>query len=252
MKHFDISDWANFVRSVEVGIDRAAMNRHLSSGCARCGRMVAVLRRTADLVRIDAAFEPSADDVRRALVVLASQPAAKVHLLDRLVPRLIYDSLREPLPVGVRARHRLSRQVLYRAGDFYVDLKFEQAPNARRVRLLGQVANRRDPAWFASAGPILLRSGRRTVRRTSSNEFHEFQIEYEPRPGLQLVVPIPGARTPIEVSLEKLITAVPHGEQPTIPEPHEKQLGKTRPGSKKASRQRWHSWRNIERLGRKK
>ena len=117
--------------------------------------------------------------------------------------RLIYDSLLEPLPGGVRARRPKWRQLLYEAGDYYIDLVFYQVPNTRLVRLLGQVTNRRDPTWFPGTRPILLKSGKTTVRRAASSEFQEFQMEYEPQPGLRLEVPIVGVREPIELALER-------------------------------------------------
>lgn len=202
MKHFNITEWANFVRGVEVGIDVVAMDQHLSSGCSRCGRMVAALRTTSALVSSDAAFEPPPGAFHRAQKILASRLPEKVTRLDRLVPRLIYDSLRESLPAGVRGRPRPNRQVLYQTGDFYVDLQFEEVSGARQVRLAGQVVNRTDPASLPGVAPILLKAGTRTVRRVAPNEFQEFQIEYTPKPGLRLVIPIPGVRQPVEIPLE--------------------------------------------------
>ncbi len=166
--------------------------------------MVAALQRTAALVSVDTTFEPSPHDVQRAERILASTRPRKTSLLGRLVPRLIYDSLLEPLPGGVRARRPKWRQLLYEAGDFYIDLVFYQVPNTRLIRLLGQVTNRRDPTWFPGTRPILLKSGKTTVRRAASSEFQEFQMEYEPQPGLRLEVPIVGVRRPVELGLERL------------------------------------------------
>ncbi len=78
--------------------------------------MVAALQRTAALVSVDATFEPSPHDVQRAEKILASTRPKKKSLLDRLVPRLIYDSLLEPLPGGVRARRPAVASAALRGG----------------------------------------------------------------------------------------------------------------------------------------
>ena len=228
-----MTEWVNFVRGVEAGIDRAAMGQHLSVGCSGCGRMVAALQRTAALVSVDATFEPSPHDVQRAEKILASTRPKKKSQLDRLVPRLISDSLLEPLPGGVRARRPKWRQLLYEAGDFYIDLVLYPVPNTRLVRLLGQVTNRRDPTWFPGTRPILLKSGKTTVRRAASSEFQEFQMEDEPQPGLRLEVPIVGVREPIELALERPDT----GGAEAIPSDPVKQRSK-KPRVKKPRRAR--------------
>jgi hypothetical protein len=237
MKHFDITDWADFVRGVDAGIDRAAMDRHLSSGCSLCRRTVATLRATADLVSVDSAFEPSAHDIQRAEHMLEAYRPKKARLADRLVPRLVYDSLSEPALAGVRGGHRIGRQVLYQVGDFYLDLALQQTPDARGVRLFGQIADRRNPAVFPGTGPVLLKSATRTVRRAEPNEFHEFEIAYVPQPGLRLEVPVPGAaREPIQILLDELAIAEPRGVEPVTSASAPKKSRKARSPSQKSSR----------------
>lgn len=216
MKHFDITDWADFVRAVTVGIDRAAMEQHLSSGCSRCRSTVAALRTAAAVVGVDTAFEPPARDILRAEKLLAVHRPQKLRNIHRLVPRLVYDSLlHEPALASVRGSPRARRQVLYEAGNFYLDMSFEPLPDARLVRLWGQVADRRNPASFPGTGPVLLKSGRRTVRRAAPSEFHEFQIDFLPQSGLRLNVPIPGAVLKrIEISLDDFLGAEPRGAEP--------------------------------------
>jgi hypothetical protein len=47
MEHFDITDWADYVRAVADSADRAAMKRHFDAGCESCAAMVTALERLA-------------------------------------------------------------------------------------------------------------------------------------------------------------------------------------------------------------
>lgn len=47
--HFEVSDWAEFVRNPDDRPERAAMQEHLSS-CSQCRRIVSVMRRFAPVV----------------------------------------------------------------------------------------------------------------------------------------------------------------------------------------------------------
>ena len=58
MKHFDLGQWANFVRAAGNGSARAAMQVHLDSGCRRCETLVGQLRRVAALPAADALQAP--------------------------------------------------------------------------------------------------------------------------------------------------------------------------------------------------
>src|SRR5260370_18869470 len=57
----------------------------------------------------------------------------------RTVARLISDSFRDPLPVGVRGLQDRSRRLLYAAGSLRVDLLIEPEAGSNRLALTGQV-----------------------------------------------------------------------------------------------------------------
>ena len=118
----------------------------------------------------------------------------------------MFDSFGEPQPVGVRSLERVSRQAMYRAGDYYVDLRMETEPGTRRVSLVGQIAgSKADQRSFGNV-PVMMAAGTDILARAVSNEFGEFQMSYEPGPQLRLFVPL-GSGRGIEIPLSRLTDA---------------------------------------------
>src|SRR5580765_8197216 len=118
MNHFEISDWADLARGCAADADRAAMEAHLDSGCRRCRAALACMRGVVASARADESYEPPASAVRYAKAISAMQRPPRTSVAQ-LVARLVYDSFRDPLPVGMRADDRVSRHTLYEAGDFF-------------------------------------------------------------------------------------------------------------------------------------
>ncbi len=190
MKRFDITQWANFVRGLGSPADQKAMQAHLNSGCRSCRRTAAILRYVAKAAATDAQYEVPDYAVRCARAIFTLQQPEKVQILPRILARLVYDSFREPLPAGVRGQQRLSRQALYDAGDFRLDLRLEHSRGSPHVALIGQIENRKDPTRCVSSVPVLLASGKEIIARTISNEFGEFHLDYLPRTHLRLYIPV--------------------------------------------------------------
>ncbi len=190
MKHFDVTQWSNFTRGLGSAGDRGAMQAHLDSGCRSCGRTVVILHHVVEATAADAQYEVPDYAVRCARAIFTLQQPEKVQILPRILARLVYDSFREPLPAGVRGQQRLSRQALYDAGDFRLDLRFEHDRGSPRVTLIGQIENRKDPTRRVSSVPVLLASSKEIIARTVCNEFGEFRLDYLPRTHLRLSIPV--------------------------------------------------------------
>src|SRR5438045_900511 len=115
MKHFDIWEWTDYARGLTDGAHRSAMDAHLSSGCARCARTARTLHSVSAIAGGEAGLEPPEHAIRHAQAVY-SLFRPETMSLPRLIARLVHDSIREPLPAGIRAQARLSRHALYEAG----------------------------------------------------------------------------------------------------------------------------------------
>jgi hypothetical protein len=205
MKHVDIGHWADLVRGLACEKKRAEMERHLASGCHKCRRTVQILREAAALASADAGYEVPPYAVHSAKAIFALQRPEEVRLLPRIIGRLVYDSFKEPLPAGFRARHRLTRHALYEAADYLLDLRLEYQPGTTKVNLVGQIAHQKQPDRPTMNLPVYLLSGRKIVAQTLSNAFGEFQIEYEPEKHIRLYLqPHPVLRKNIEIPLGTL------------------------------------------------
>src|SRR5204862_6746946 len=102
MRHFDINQWTDFGRGVDLGPERAAMDAHLSvQGCAQCRATLDLVRGVVAVARTADRYTPPDYVVRCAKALSAFQQPPKARL-PSLVARITYDSLRHLLPAGMR------------------------------------------------------------------------------------------------------------------------------------------------------
>ena len=190
MEHFDIVQWADFVRGLPESADRTAMEEHLSSGCQACGGAVRQLRKLVAVADAEARYKVPNYAVDYAKSIYPLQQPAKVHIIAHIHTRLIYDSFREPLPAGIRGQGRIVRHSCYEAGDHSLELRQEIERGCSRVTLVGQITNQKEPRRQMPDVPVTLVAGKETVARAVSNEFGEFVMAYEPRAPLSLYVQV--------------------------------------------------------------
>ena len=190
MKHFDIDKWTDFIRGLVEDSARVAMERHRASGCRKCRHTADLLHKLVTATRNDSQVRVPDYALRCARAIFFLQQPEKVQILPRIPARLLYDSFREPLPAGVRTQQRLSRQALYQAGDYSLDLRLENETGTCRVTLVGQIQNRKRPSNWLGGVPILLVSGKQILAQAVSNSLGEFQMEYKPSKHLRLYVPV--------------------------------------------------------------
>ena len=139
--------------------------------------------------------------------------------LPRMMARLVYDSFRNPLPVGVRGQEQTTRQVIYEAGPYAIDLRMEHHLGSERIRLAGQVVERKAPQSRRGAIRVLLISGKMVVANLMSNPLGEFQVECMPAWALNLHLPVERERRTIIVPLGEMMSEI---IAPAIREPQER------------------------------
>jgi hypothetical protein len=206
VKHLTATDAADFVRGVSTPPVRRRIEQHLATGCARCTRTTALYRAIASTARGDGQWDPPADVLDRATDIFAIPARELPPLVRRLLPRLVFDSLRQPLPAGVRASNSVTRHVLYRAGDFFIDLRIDAEHGARRVSIVGQVAPRTAPIAElpSETVSVLLIDRRRIVARPPVNAFGEFHFDYDAHAQVRLRILV-GEQTGLDVPLARLL-----------------------------------------------
>jgi len=199
-RHFDITEWADYVRNVAPAEQHEQMLAHLL-GCSKCEKIQSLLSRFAGVCLREVKLEIPrlAEQQVKALVGLARAPRRST--LARLLGNLVYDSLNDPQPVGVRGTHQINRQVMFNAGDYSVDLRFEHEKGSASVVLVGQIANQKAPEENLANLPVILVAGNRELTRSISNTFGEFQLEYVPESDLRLLVPLETRGQELEVVL---------------------------------------------------
>ena len=203
VRHFDITEWADYVRNTDTPDQHKFMQAHLQAGCSRCERIKALLSKFAAVCSREASYQipRAAEQQVKAMIGLAKAPRRSA--LQRLWATLVYDSVNDPQPVGVRGTHQINRQVLFHAGDYSVDLRFEHEKGSASMVLVGQIANQKTPDELLANLPVILVAGNREVTRSISNTFGEFQLEYVPESDLRLLVPLESKGQELEVQLGK-------------------------------------------------
>jgi len=203
VRHFDITEWADYVRNTVSSDQNQVMQAHLHAGCSKCEKIKALLSKFAAVCSREASYQipRAAEQQVKAMIGLAKAPRRSA--LQRLWATLIYDSVNDPQPVGVRGTHQINRQVLFHAGDYSVDLRFEHEKGSASMVLVGQIANQKTPDELLANLPVILVAGNREVTRSISNTFGEFQLEYVPESDLRLLVPLESRGQELEVQIGK-------------------------------------------------
>lgn len=189
--HYEFGEWADFARAVAGSKARKKIEAHLDSGCEECGKLAEFFTKVAQRAASDQAYEIPHYALRNIRAIYALRQPQEVRLLPRTVARLVYDSFREPLLVGVRSQQSAAHQLMYVAGAYTVDLRLEHEQGAPQVRLTGQIANR-ERACGVPEVPVFLLSRDLVIGKTATNQFGEFAVEYSPSNALRLFAPIPG------------------------------------------------------------
>ena len=202
-RHFDITEWADFARNLVSSEQGQEMNSHLKAGCSKCEKFHRLMTKLVGVCARESALEVPryAEASVKALASLGKE--SRRSTFQRLLATLSYDSANDPQPVGVRGTHQISRQVLFHAGDYSVDLRFEHEKGSASMVLVGQIANQKAPEENLANVPVILVAGNRELTRSISNTFGEFQLEYVPESDLRLLVPLETRGQELEVVLGK-------------------------------------------------
>lgn len=182
MKHFIDEVWADFVRELVTPATRTTMQQHINDGCGKCATAIHVWQSVLTIVRTESAFTPPDDVVR----VSKSQFAAAFSGAKHGV-RLLFDSNLQSAAPGVRGSIS-ARQFLYETDDYYIDLRLEPRRDSDSACLVGQVLLRIGGERAAQKVPVRLQAGTLPLAETTTNQFGEFQLEFEASQNLCLSI----------------------------------------------------------------
>jgi hypothetical protein len=198
---FDVAEWADYVRNLVPQPQNRDMQVHLQQGCLRCNTAQEWLSSFAGACARAAAYNvPDYIGVSGAAPVFLRRPSI-VSALKRVWATLQYDSLTDPQPTGARAGRQSCRHLLFQAGDYSIDVRFEREKDSDHLMLVGQIAKREDKRQALADSSVMLFSGSQEVARCVSNSFGEFQFEFAPQSDLHLRVPLVEMGQELQVTL---------------------------------------------------
>lgn len=159
--------------AADLGSDeRVAVRAHIDAGCQACAGELADIARLRHLAS-SVLEEPAPWVVERAGRIPEEKRGGVLAAIGRLAD-LVFDSLRDPLPAGARATAFGSRQMLFRALDYDVDVRIAKAETGAG-RIWGQVTPGQDRPIDAVAGIEVALEGpggiAKTVRASELGEF---------------------------------------------------------------------------------
>jgi hypothetical protein len=156
--------------------DRVAA--HLAAGCAECAENRAWYEQVLTITASDDTVEPPQWATKRAFRIFEARRNSP-RLIERIgqaAAKLVFDSLSRPALAGVRSTETVSRQLLYRAGDYSIDLQIAPAQHSR-ADLTGQVLKEGEAAFHSVAGlEVKLSREGELIDSTSANHMGEFTI----------------------------------------------------------------------------
>ena len=207
MTHYSPEQWIDFVNGAGLQSTRQEMQMHLDSGCEPCQERVAIWRKMRRSASLEATFQPPVDTVRVVKAAFGNAGFESKPLAG-IIAELIFDSFRTPQVAGARSAAMQSRQMLFSATPFQIDVNIEAKPGETRLSVTGQLMDTSQPDSIARGIPVTLSNRRGQTIQTVTNNFGEFQGEIENRGDLELTFP-GHSEKPIVVSLRDALTYIP-------------------------------------------
>ena len=208
MKHFTTEEWINFVNQVVSPGELQEMNNHLKQGCKRCQETVSMWQRVERSAAAERNYQPPADTLR---IVKAAFAAAGLHgqgKESRSRISILFDSFLQPVVEGARSAATDSRQMLYRADPFQIDLQIEAKPDSNDLLVTGQLLDLNNPGIAGNDVGVTLSNLRGHVVQAVSNQHGEFTCEIKNSGDLQIAFSSSRGE-PIVISLRDALGRLP-------------------------------------------
>ena len=122
LNHLELQVLYEFV-SGGAGMDASAW-RHAEE-CEQCRSDIGWLRWLTEFARRESNYDPPGWAAANAGNLFRLKKPGVVTIAREIIASLVYDSLNEPLPLGVRKRDLPARQALYKTDGMQLDLKIE-------------------------------------------------------------------------------------------------------------------------------
>ena len=208
MKHFTTEEWIDFVNQVTSPKQQEAMKKHLGAGCKECMETVALWQKLHNTAATEARYQPPVADVRVAKAAFAAAGVGAQRNEKSSFVEVMFDSFLQPMPVGARSSGLGTRQMLYRADPYQIDIQIEAQPDGNGLMITGQLLDISSPGVVGRDVKITLSNHRGNVIHTVTNQFGEFRGEVENTGDLELAFPGQGEKS-IVISLRNALGNLP-------------------------------------------
>jgi hypothetical protein len=186
MRHFPAEEWIDFVRQVVRATRKEKMKQHLEQDCERCSKTLSLWQRVWQTADAETNYTPPGEAVRIAKAFFADSKLTKERgRLDSLA-ELLFDSFLRPVLEGTRSSGIGTRQMLYRAGPFQIDLLIESQASGRNMVVTGQLLDLRHSEPVSHNLQVTLSNLHGRVVQATTNQFGEFREEIENSGNLEL------------------------------------------------------------------
>lgn len=212
MKHFTTEEWIDFVNQAVSSKELEEMGKHLKEGCKRCQETVSMWQRVQKSAVAEKNYQPPADTVRVAKAAFAAAGLKGQRKESRSRISVLFDSFLQPVVEGARSAATDSRQMLYRADPFQIDVQIEAKPGTNDLMVTGQLLDLTNPAIAGQDINVTLSNLRGHVVHAVSNKNGEFTCEIKNSGDLQIT--FAGAHgEPIVISLRDALGRMPQDEK---------------------------------------
>ena len=211
MKHYSTEEWVDFVNHTVTAGQQKVMQNHLATGCKRCKETVSLWQKVGKTAAAEANYQPPAGSVRLAkaayLTTRLNTPTEESHSLVEV----LFDSFLQPAVAGSRSIVIGTRQMLYRADPYQIDIQIEPKPGTNRLVITGQLLDLSNPGVIGRDIQVTLSDRRGSAVLAATNQFGEFSSELENTGDLELTIP-GEAEEPIVISLRNALGNLPGGK----------------------------------------
>ncbi|HET8925755.1 MAG TPA: hypothetical protein VFN26_22420 [Candidatus Acidoferrum sp.] len=212
MEHYTTEMWIDFVNQAVDSNAHALMAQHLKQGCKRCNETVSLWQKVRQSAASEANYQPPDGVVRVAKATFAGAGLVGQRKGTGSRIKVLFDSFLQPVVEGARSAATATRQMLYRADPFQIDVQVEAKPEGNRIVVTGQLLNLSSPAIIGEGARIVLSNMRGHVVHAITNQFGEFSGEIENSGDLQMTFASPGTQ-PIVISLRDALGTLRGDEQ---------------------------------------
>lgn len=185
--HFRLEEWAEFLRGRVQLEEGARMERHLQHGCPDCSRTLELWRGVFDAASREAASEPPDDVLRCAKALYSAFPPDKKSGLNLRVARL--SRFGQQASEGTRSSPGpAGTHLLFREGTVLLDMSVRPMRASESVSLMGQVVDSAQLNVPMEDRRVSVVRASNALAQTSTNEFGEFRLEFEPSEDLLFLI----------------------------------------------------------------